>query len=30
MGIHTIQRLPNRGDYGTALCDEWKEKQGKI
>ncbi|GAB1726973.1 hypothetical protein NU195Hw_g2889t1 [Hortaea werneckii] len=28
--IHTIQRLPNRGDYGTALFDEWKEKQGKI
>lgn len=26
--IHTIQRLPNRGDYGTALYDEWKAKQG--
>ncbi|TKA74393.1 hypothetical protein B0A55_04526 [Friedmanniomyces simplex] len=21
--IHTIQRLPNRGDYGTALYEEW-------
>lgn len=27
--IHTIQRLPNRGDYGTALYDEWLEKQRK-
>lgn len=26
--IHTIQRLPNRGDYGTALYDEWRAKQG--
>lgn len=26
--IHTIQRLPNRGDYGTALYDEWKAKNG--
>ena len=26
--IHTIQRLPNRGDYGTALYDEWREKEG--
>jgi hypothetical protein len=26
--IHTIQRLPNRGDYGSALYDEWREKQG--
>ena len=26
--IHTIQRLPNRGDYGTALYDEWAEKHG--
>lgn len=26
--IHTIQRLPNRGDYGTALYDEWVAKQG--
>lgn len=25
--IHTIQRLPNRGDYGTALYDEWVAKQ---
>ncbi|KAK0258429.1 hypothetical protein B0A54_05982 [Friedmanniomyces endolithicus] len=27
--IHTIQRLPNRGDYGTALYEEWlgEEKQ---
>lgn len=24
--IHTIQRLPNRGDYGTALYDEWVAK----
>ncbi|EMC91134.1 hypothetical protein BAUCODRAFT_315852 [Baudoinia panamericana UAMH 10762] len=24
--IHTIQRLPNRGDYGTALYDEWVKK----
>ncbi|KAK5134321.1 hypothetical protein LTR08_006750 [Meristemomyces frigidus] len=27
--IHTIQRLPNRGDYGTALYDEWVEKHAK-
>lgn len=27
--IHTIQRLPNRGDYGTALYEEWKAKHGK-
>jgi hypothetical protein len=26
--IHTIQRLPNRGDYGSALYDEWREKEG--
>lgn len=26
--IHTIQRLPNRGDYGTALYDEWRQKEG--
>lgn len=26
--IHTIQRLPNRGDYGTALYDEWRRKTG--
>ncbi|OQO07699.1 hypothetical protein B0A48_07396 [Cryoendolithus antarcticus] len=26
--IHTIQRLPNRGDYGTALYDGWREKNG--
>ncbi|KAF2232404.1 hypothetical protein EV356DRAFT_450278 [Viridothelium virens] len=26
--IHTIQRLPNRGDYGTALYDEWLKTQG--
>ncbi|WPH03793.1 Hypothetical protein R9X50_00667600 [Acrodontium crateriforme] len=25
--IHTIQRLPNRGDYGRALYDEWESKQ---
>jgi hypothetical protein len=23
--IHTVQRLPNRGDYGTALYDEWRK-----
>lgn len=27
--IHTIQRLPNRGDYGTALYEEWKAKHGQ-
>lgn len=27
--IHTIQRLPNRGDYGTALYDEWVTNQGR-
>ncbi|KAI9698117.1 MAG: hypothetical protein M1820_007625 [Bogoriella megaspora] len=27
--IHTIQRLPNRGDYGTALYDEWLKGGGK-
>ncbi|KAK5122382.1 hypothetical protein LTR85_003966 [Meristemomyces frigidus] len=27
--IHTIQRLPNRGDYGTALYDEWLQTHGK-
>ena len=27
--IHTIQRLPNRGDYGRALYDEWVKEQGK-
>ncbi|KAF2765155.1 hypothetical protein EJ03DRAFT_319880 [Teratosphaeria nubilosa] len=27
--IHTIQRLPNRGDYGTALYDEWVAKHGE-
>jgi hypothetical protein len=26
--IHTIQRLPNRGDYGVALYDEWRAKEG--
>ncbi|QIX00077.1 hypothetical protein AMS68_005594 [Peltaster fructicola] len=26
--IHTIQRLPNRGDYGTALYDEWRARTG--
>lgn len=26
--IHTIQRLPNRGDYGTALYDEWRATKG--
>jgi hypothetical protein len=26
--IHTIQRLPNWGDYGTALYDEWAAKHG--
>jgi len=29
--IHTIQRLPNRGDYGTALYDEWlATRSGKV
>ncbi|KAK1062386.1 hypothetical protein LTR74_010359 [Friedmanniomyces endolithicus] len=29
--IHTIQRLPNRGDYGTALYEEWlgQQQEGK-
>ncbi|KAI9658604.1 MAG: hypothetical protein M1821_002164 [Bathelium mastoideum] len=27
--IHTIQRLPNRGDYGRALYDEWLREQGR-
>lgn len=27
--IHTIQRLPNRGDYGTALYEEWLGKHSK-
>lgn len=26
--IHTIQRLPNRGDYGTALWEDWKKQEG--
>ncbi|KAK5676083.1 hypothetical protein LTS10_011373 [Elasticomyces elasticus] len=28
--IHTIQRLPNRGDYGTALYEEWVQQQGRL
>lgn len=28
--IHTIQRLPNRGDYGTALYEEWVQQKGKM
>ncbi|KAK5108261.1 hypothetical protein LTR62_008645 [Meristemomyces frigidus] len=28
--IHTIQRLPNRGDYGTALYEEWVQQHGSI
>lgn len=24
--IHTIQRLPNRGDYGTAIIEDWSGK----
>lgn len=23
--IHTIQRLPNRGDYGVAIMEDWKK-----
>jgi hypothetical protein len=26
--IHTIQRLPNRGDYGTALYEGWVKQHG--
>ena len=26
--IHTIQRLPNRGDYGIALYEEWLHRDG--
>ncbi|KAK3677626.1 hypothetical protein LTR78_002476 [Recurvomyces mirabilis] len=28
--IHTIQRLPNRGDYGTALYEEWLQQQSSV
>ncbi|KAK4951927.1 hypothetical protein LTR10_009847 [Elasticomyces elasticus] len=28
--IHTIQRLPNRGDYGTALYEEWVQQKGRL
>lgn len=27
--IHTIQRLPNRGDYGVALMEDWARKEGR-
>lgn len=28
--IHTIQRLPNRGDYGVGVLEDWAKGKGKV